>query len=204
MKKTFLLLLTIVLISCNTKSQKITENGTYENGVYTCSKFDWKINVPKEYPIRTIEQEDKLEEVGFEAIKKESIDGIQIKKNPPHLIAFGIDDLNNFSSTFESLKGTKRMSIDEHQRFIAELMSKTYTNIKEIEFEKELSTEKIGKYDFYKIKFKLYNEKTESLFLTQVMYNTYISDNLFSAVINYTNEKVNKDLTDNFKNSLTE
>lgn len=204
MKKTFLLLFVIVLISCNSNSQKITENGTYENGVYTCSKFDWKINVPKEYPIRTIEQEDELEEVGYEAIKKEALDNIQIRKNPPHLIAFGIDDLNNFSSTFESLEGTQRMSIDEHQKFSAELMSKIYSNIKEIEFEKELSIEKIGKYDFYKIQFKLYNEKTKELFLTQIMYNTYISDNLFSATINYTNEKVNKDLTDNFKNSLTE
>lgn len=204
MKKTFLILISIFLISCNSKSEKFTKNGNYENGVYTCNKFDWKINVPKGYSIRTIQQEDELEKVGYEALEKETFDGIGIKKNPPHLIAFGIDDLNSFTSTFESLKDTKIMSIDEHQKFVANLLSKTYSNVKEIEFEKELSTENIGKYNFYKIQFKLYSEKTKELFLTQVMYNTYIGDNLFSASINYTNEKVKRELTENFKNSLSE
>ena len=204
MRKTFLILISIFLISCYSKSEKITENGNYENGVYTCNKFDWKIKVPKGYSIRTIQQEDDLEKIGYEALEKETIDGIGIKKNPPHLIAFGIDDLNNFSATFESLIGTERMSIDEHQKFVANLISKTYSNVKEIEFEKKLSTENIGKYNFYKIQFKLYSEKTKELFLTQVIYNTYIEDNLFSASINYSNEKVNEDLTENFKNSLSE
>jgi hypothetical protein len=204
MRKTFLILISIFLISCYSKSEKITENGNYENRVYTCNKFDWNIEVPKGYSIRTIQQEDDFEKIGYEALEKETIGGIGIKKNPSHLIAFGIDDLNNFSSTFESLKGTERMSIDEHQKFVANLISKTYSNFKELEFEKELSTENIGKYKFYKIQFKLYSEKTKELFLTQVIYNTYVKDNLFGAAINYSNEKVNKDLTKSFKNSFIE
>jgi hypothetical protein len=203
MKKTLFLLISIILISCNSKSQKITKNGNYENGIYSCNKFDWKIKVPKGYSIRTIEQENELAEIGYEAIEKVSSDEIVIAKNPTHLIAFGIDDLNNFSSTFESLKSTKQMTIGEHQKFVAELISKTYSNVKDLKFEKELSTEIISKYEFHKIQFKLYNEKTKKLFLTQVIYNTYIEDNLFSVAINYSNEKVNKDLTKNFKNSLT-
>jgi hypothetical protein len=204
MKKTFLLLLTILLISCNSKSQSNSKNGIIENGIYTCNLFEWKIKIPENYTVRTLKQKEDLEEVGYDKVKKETPDGVTVRKNRPHLIGFGLDDKNYFSSSLESLKGTKILPLPEHQKFLAKLTSDTYSKINGIEFNQKLSSEKIGKYDFYKIESEIYNQKTSELLLTQVVYNTYIDENLFSISINYSDEKVNKVLTENFVNSLTE
>lgn len=201
MKKSIILVFSVFLISCSSNSQK--ENGTIENGIYTCHLFEWKIKIPKNYTVRTLQQKQELEETGYNAIEGNTPDGITVRKNRPDLIGFGIDERNFFSSSFESLKGTKKMTLLEHQKFVAELTNNAYSEVSALEFEQNLDTEKIGKHEFYTIETKLYNAKTKELLLTQWIYNTFIGENLFSASINYTNEKVYAVLVENFKQSLT-
>lgn len=100
-KKTILLLLTIILTSYNSNSQGIKDNGKIENGIYTCNRFDWKINIPNGYEIRTVKDEQDLEEVGYETVNDQVPDGMAVRKNRPYLVEFGIDEKNYFSASFE-------------------------------------------------------------------------------------------------------
>ena len=204
MKKTILLLFTIILTSCNSNSQGIKDNGKIENGIYTCNRFDWKINIPNGYEIRTVKDEQDLEEVAYETVNDQVPDGMTVRKNRPYLVGFGIDDRNYFSASFESLEGTKKMTLPEHQKFVAKLISDSYATIKGVKAEQKLENKKIGNYDFYIIKGELYNQKTGELLLTQLIYNTYIKNHLFSSSINYSTEQNGKTLIENFEKSLSE
>jgi len=148
MKKTILLLLTILLTSCNSNSQGIKDNGKIENGIYTSNRFDWKIKIPNGYEIRTVKDEQDLEEVGYDTVKDNVPDGMTVRKNRPYLVGFGIDEKNYFSASFEPLEGTKKMTLTEHQKFVAKLLSDSYATIKGIKSEQELENKKIGDYDF--------------------------------------------------------
>jgi len=86
----------------------IPENGKVENGVYTCNLFDWKIEIPQGYVITDFKRIEELEKKGYEVVKKEVPKGMQVRQNRPHLIGFEIDKRNNFSSSFETLEGTKK------------------------------------------------------------------------------------------------
>jgi hypothetical protein len=194
---------TAIMTSYNPSTQGIEENGEIENGFYTCNRFDWQINIPNGYEIRAIEDEQKLEEVGYETVKDQLPEGMTVSKHRPYLIGFGIDDRNFFSASFEPLEGTKKMTLPEHQKFVAKLISDSYATLNGIKSEQELESKKIGEYDFYVIKEKLYNQKTDELLLTQLIYNTYIKNHLFSVSINYSTEQSGKTLIENFENSLT-
>jgi len=204
MKKTILLLVTIIMTSCNSNSEGIKDNGKIENGIYTCNRFDWKIKIPNGYEIRTVKDEQDLEEVGYETVNDQMPNGMEVRKNRPYLVGFGIDDRNYFSASFEPLEGTKKMTLPEHQKFVAKLLSDTYATIKVIKSEQELENKKIGDYDFYIIREKVYNQKTDDLLLTQLIYNTYIKNHLFSVSINYSTDQNGKTMIDNFEESLTE
>ena len=181
---------------------EVPENGKLENGIYSCYVFDWKIEIPEGYQITDIKRIEELEKKGYDALKKEVPEGQQINPHPKHLVGFGIDKRNNFSSSIESLKGTKRVTLEEHKNFGVQLLTDTYSKISALKFELTKSDIKIGKYDFYKIRVKLYNAKTDELLLTQDLYNSFIKDYLFSVNINSSNENVEKLLTDNFLKSL--
>jgi len=84
------------------------------------------------------------------------------------------------------------------------LISDSYATINGIKSEQELENKKIGDYDFYIIKGKLYNQETDEFLLTQLIYNTYIKNHLFSVSINYSTEQNGKTLIENFEQSLTE
>lgn len=159
------------------KPVEVTENGKIENNVYTCYKFDWKISIPLNYDITDV-------------------------KHSSHLIGFGVDKRNTFTASFESLKGTKITSLEEHQNFMIKLLNDTYSNIETLKFELSSATMRIGNYDFYKIRTKLYDPKTNELLLTQDLYNSFINDSLFSVNINFNNPNIGKLLTDNFVSSL--
>ncbi|MFD0762278.1 hypothetical protein ACFQZW_09310 [Lutibacter aestuarii] len=204
MKKTILLLLTILLTSCNSNSQEIKDNGKIENGIYSCNRFDWEIKIPNGYEIRTVKDEQDLEEVGYETMKDKVPDGMTVRKNRPYLVGFGIDERNYFSASFEPLEGTKKMTLLEHQKFVAKLIADSYSTLNGIKFNEELENKKIGEYDFYIIKEQLYNEKTNELLLTQLIYNTYVKNHLFSVSINYSTEQSGKTMIENFEQSLTE
>ena len=181
---------------------EVPDNGPLENGIYSCYVFDWKIEIPEGYQITDIKRIEELEKKGYDALKKEVPEGQQINPHPKHLVGFGIDKRNNFSSSIESLKGTKRVTLEEHKNFGVQLLTDTYSKISALKFELTKSDIKIGKYDFYKIRVKLYNAKTDELLLTQDLYNSFIKDYLFSVNINSSNENVEKLLTDNFLKSL--
>ncbi len=202
MKKAILLLLTILLTSCNSYSQEVKDNGKIKNGIYTCNRFEWKIKIPNGYEIRSVKDEQDLEEVGYETVSEQMPDGVIVRKNRPYLVGFGLDNRNYFSASLEPLEGTKKMSLPEHQKFIAELITDSYSTLNGIKFDQELSNKKIGKYDLYIVKEQIYNEKTDEHLLTQLIYNTYVKNHLFSVSINYTNEQTGKELIDNFEQSL--
>lgn len=180
----------------------IPENGKVENGVYTCNLFDWKIEIPQGYVITDVKRIEELEKKGYEVVKKEVPKGMQVRQNRPHLIGFEIDKRNNFSSSFETLEGTKKQTIEENKNFVAKLIDDTYSKVESLKFELNKSDQKIGKYDFYKIQVKLYNAITDKLLLTQEFYNSFIDNHLFSVSINYTNENVGMLLNYNFIKSL--
>lgn len=178
------------------------ENGKIENNVYICYRFDWKIKIPMNYKITDVKRIEELEKKGYEAIKKELPNGTTIKRHLPHLIGFEVDKRNNFTSSFESLAGTKIVSLEEHKNFMIKLLNDTYSNIETLKFELTSADIKIGKYDFYKVQTKLYDPKTGELLLTQDLYNSFIDNNLFSVNINYNNPNIGRLMTDNFLSSL--
>lgn len=180
----------------------VPENGKVENGVYTCNLFDWKIEIPQGYVITDVKRIEELEKKGYEVVKKEVPKGMQVRQNRPHLIGFEIDKRNNFSSSFETLEGTKKQTLEENKNFVAKLIDDTYSKVESLKFELNKSDQKIGKYDFYKIQVKLYNAITDKLLLTQEFYNSFIDNHLFSVSINYTNENVGMLLNYNFIKSL--
>lgn len=180
-----------------------TENGKIENNIYTCYRFDWKIKIPMNYEITDVKRIEELEKKGYEATQKNLPNGTAVRQNRPHLIGFGVDKRNTFSSTFESLQGTKIVSLEEHKNFIIKLMNDTYSNIETLKFDLSSSDINIGKYNFYKVQTKLYDPKTNELLLTQDLYNSFINNSLFSVNINYNNPNIGKLLTDNFLSSLS-
>lgn len=194
-------LIILFFFSCSNGAKEQMENGFIRDGVFVCNKFDWRISIPKGYKIRNLKEKRKREKTGYQALKDEVPENYEINKESTHLIGFEIDKYNYFSSSFEPF-GNTEMTMKEHQKFVSDLLSNTYKKLDGIDFEMELSEEKIGKYDFYIIQTKLLKKQTDNLILTQVNYNTKIDNNLFSSSINYKTEDVKMTLTENFKNSL--
>lgn len=180
----------------------VPENGKVENGYYICNKFDWKIAIPEGYQITDIKRVKELEKKGYDALKKETPNGVVLNPYPNHLIGFEINKYNYFKASFESLEGAKKFTLEEHKKFSEQLLKDTYSKIKELKFEITTSDLKIGKRNFYKLQVRLYHAKTDKLLLTQEIYNSYINNNLFSASINYTDENVGLLLNYNFVKSL--
>lgn len=180
---------------------KAPENGKVENGIYTCNLFDWKITIPKNYEITDIERTEELENKGYEATKNANPE-IKISRHPTPLIGFEKDKYNYFKSSFESLAGKKKMTLEEHKKFSEQLLSDTYSKINNLKCEISSSDIKMGIYDFYKIQILVYNPTKDKLLLTLELYNSYIDDHLFSASISYTNKEDGILLNYIFKKSL--
>jgi hypothetical protein len=165
---------------------EVPENGKLENGIYSCNLFDWKITIPENYKITDIKRTEELENKGYE-VAKNANPGIKVNPHPTQLIGFEKDKYNTFKASYESLVGKKKMTLEEHKTFSEQLLSETYSKIKELKFELSSSDIKLGEYSFYKIQIRLYNAKNDKLLLTQELYNTYIDNHLFSVSIGYTN-----------------
>jgi hypothetical protein len=181
---------------------EVPQNGKLENGIYSCYVFDWKIIIPEGYMVTDQKRTEELENKGYEALKKEVPNGIKVNRHPTQLIGFEINKYNYFKSSFESLIGTKKVTLEEHKKFSEQLLTDTYSKIKELKFESTTSDLKLGKYNFYKIQIRLYNPKNDKLLLTQELYNSFINDHLFSVSINYTNENDGMILNYAFNKSL--
>ena len=181
---------------------EVPENGKIENGIYICNRFDWKISIPDGYKVTDKKRTEELENKGFEALNKEIPNGIELNKHPTQLIGFEIGKYDYFKSSFESLIGTKKMTLEEHKKFGEQLLRDTYSKIKELTFELTSTDLQLGKYSFYKVQIRIYNAKNNKLLLTQELYNSFINEHLFSVSINYTNEEVGMLLNYNFIKSM--
>ena len=207
MKQLIIFLLLIFSIN-KSQSQIVLDNYVFENGIvenrtYTCNKFDWKISFPEGTTITSMNRVNELEEKGYEAVKKEVPNGIQVTKNRPHLIGFSFSKYNYFLASFENLSGTVKMTFEEHQKFSSKLMEDTYSKIEQLKVTQSVVYDKIGKHNFYIIEAKVFDKKTDKLLLTQLLYNAFIENNLFSVSINYNDHEKGKILIDNFVNSLS-
>lgn len=178
------------VIKADELTLEFPENGKIENGIYTCNRFDWKVSIPEGYTITDQKNTEELENKGYAALSKEMPNGIRINKHPTQLIGFEIGKYDNFKSSFESLIGTKKMTLEEHKKFSEQLLRDTYSKIKELKFELTSTDLQLGKHSFYKVQIRLYNAKNDQLLLTQELYNSFINDHLFSVSLNYTNEEV--------------
>ena len=150
--------------------------------------FDWKIAIPEGFKVTELKTAEELQNKGYTFIKNNAPEGTVVHSTPPILIGFERNKYNYFSSSYESLKGDKKVTLEEHKNFSVQLLTNTYTKIKELKSEIKASNLKLGPRQFYKITIRLYNAKNDRLVLTQEIYNTFINNHLFSASINYTNE----------------
>ena len=159
-----------------------------ENNIFICNLFDWKIAIPEGFKVTELKTAEELQNKGYTFIKNNVPEGTVVHSTPPILIGFERNKYNYFSSSYESLKGDKKVTLEEHKNFSVQLLTNTYTKIKELKSEIKASNLKLGPRPFYKITIRLYNAKNDRLVLTQEIYNTFINNHLFSASINYTNE----------------
>jgi hypothetical protein len=162
------------------------ENGKVENGIYTCNLFDWKITIPENYQITDLKRTEELENKGYEAMKN-SNPNVNINPHPTQLIGFEKDKYTYFKSSFESLTGTKKVTLEEHKKFTEQLLLDTYSKFKELKCEIFSSDIQLGMHSFYKIEIRIYNPKNDTLLLTQELYNSFINNHLFSVSINFRN-----------------
>ena len=163
-------------------------NGKIENNIFICNLFDWKIAIPEGFKVTELKTAEELQNKGYTFIKNNAQEGTVVHSTPPILIGFERNKYNYFSSSYKSLKGDKKVTLEEHKNFSVQLLTNTYTKIKELKSEIKASNLKLGPRQFYKITIRLYNAKNDRLVLTQEIYNTFINNHLFSASINYTNE----------------
>jgi len=163
-------------------------NGNIENNIFICKLFDWKIAIPEGFKVTELKTAEDLQNKGYTFIKKNIPEATTINSTPPILIGFERNKYNYFSSSYESLKGDKKVTLEEHKNFSVQLLTNTYAKVKELKSDIKTSNLKLGQHPFYKIVIRLYNGKNDRLVLTQEIYNTFINDHLFSASINYTNE----------------
>ena len=163
-------------------------NGKIENNIFICNLFDWKIAIPKGFKVTELKTSEELQNKGYTFIKNNVQEATSIHSKPLLLIGFERNKYNYFSSSYESLKGDKKVTLEEHKNFSVQLLTNTYAKIKELKSEIKASNLNLGPHQFYKITIRLYNTKNDRLVLTQEIYNTFINNHLFSASINYTNE----------------
>ena len=180
---------------------EVQEKGTIEDDIYKCNLFDWEIEIPSGFTIIPEEKIKQLEDKGFEAMQENATDGKNIKRETNNLISFEKNKYNIFSVTYESLEGTKKLSLEEHKIFISKLLEETYSG-KGMKVDLVSSDLKLGKHNFYKIVIHLYHPKTNQLILTQEFYTTYINNHLFSANLNYMDENLGYVMSYNFIKSF--
>jgi hypothetical protein len=163
-------------------------NGKIENNVFICNLFDWKIAIPQGFIVTESSRIDELEKKGYAFINNNNPEATKINPHPSHLIGFERNKYNYFKSSYETLKRTKKNNLDEHKNFSVQVLTNTYSKIKELKSEINTSNLQLGSHQFYKIMIRLYNIKNDQLVITQEIYNTFINGHLFSASIKYTNE----------------
>lgn len=169
-------------------TNEVVSNGKIENNVFICHLFQWEIAIPKGFRISDSSRIEEIDKKGHDFIQKQISNTTNIISEPKNLISFEKNKYNYFSSSYEALKGNKKVTLEEHKKFSLQLLNNTYSKAKELKFDIQAYDVKLGKQQFYKVLIRLYNAKNDRLLLTQEIYNTFINHHLFSASINYTNE----------------
>jgi hypothetical protein len=180
---------------------EVQEKGTIQNEKYKCNLFDWEIEIPPGFTVTPEEKIKLLEDKGYEAMRENATEGKNIKRETNNLISFEKNKYNIFGVTYESLEGTKKLSLEEHKQFVSKLLEETYSG-KGIKVDLVSSDLKLGEHNFYKIVIHLYHPKTNQLILTQEFYTTYINNHLFSANLNYMDENLGYVMSYNFIKSF--
>ena len=175
-------------------------NGTVKDGSYVCNRFDWKINIPKNYTLTKVQELETLEKKGNTELKKNLPHNVTIQ-NIIHLIGFYLDSKNTFSASFTPFNN-KEITFEQNEKRNLDLLKQSCSKINNAKFDFKTSNVKIGKYNFHKIKVAGYNASNNQLVITQIYYNSLIKDHLFGVLISYNNEKEGKLLENNFLNSL--
>lgn len=175
------------------------ESGKIESGFYSCNRFEWKIKIPENYTILDTKKLEELENKGNAEIKKRN-ENAKIQ-NRTHLIGF-TDSKNSFTSSFNPLNGFKKISLEEHKKLTIENLKQVFLTIKNAKFEFTTSDVKIGKHQFYKIKVEGFNASNNLLVFTQIYYNSFINDHLFSVLIGFSDKNQGLLLENNFLSSM--
>lgn len=175
------------------------ENGKIENRIYSCNRFVWKIKIPESYAVLETKELEELENKGNAEIKKRN-ENAKLQ-NSTHLIGF-TDSKNSFTSSFNPLDGLKKISLEEHKKLTIENLKQAFSTIKNAKFEFTTSDVKIGKHQFYKIKVEGFNASNNILVFTQIYYNSFINDHLFSTLIGFSDKNQGLLLENNFLSSI--
>lgn len=160
------------------------ESGKVENGKYNCNRFKWSVKIPSKYSIIELEELAGLEKKGNKEVRKNLPDNIKIQ-NRTHLIGFKLNNQNTFTASFNPLEKTKKVTLEQHGKFLTELLKKSCSKFENGKFEFNTSQVTIGNYQFYKIKVEGYNKANNQLVITQIYYNSYIKEHLFGFLITY-------------------
>lgn len=209
MKRRNLSFLIIILISFCTFSQEknktqsethVYKNGKVENGKFICNLFDWQINIPSCFIISTTEKSKERQNDSYSLVEDNTPNNEEITQISNQLISFETDINNLFVATYEPLKGTKRLTLEEHKVFITKTLEQSYSG--KIKYEITSRNLKLGKYDFYKIVMLLYGPKTNKLVLTQIFYTAFFNEHSFSATIRFQDDSIGNMLEKNFIESF--
>ena len=192
--------ITILLLLVSINYAFSQGNGKIENGNYVCNRFEWKINIPKNYNLTKVQELETLEKKGNTELKKNLPNNVTIQ-NRTHLIGFYLDSKNTFSASFNPFNN-KKITFEENEKMTLNLLKQSCSKINNAKFDFKTSNIKIGKYNFHKIKVEGYNASNNQLVLTQIYYNSLIKGHLVGVVISYNNEKEGKLLENNFLNSF--
>jgi hypothetical protein len=202
MNKQILSILLILTFFASIAQEKIIAdtNGKIENGHFICSKFNWKIKIPENYKVTNENDLDKLDQEGKEQINKSTNSNNKFQRRE-HLIGFEKNSKNTFSASYNVLSESDN-SLENHKRTSLNLLKQTYSTVKGARFEYSTSDEKIGEFQFYRIKIEGFRSDNGELVLTQVYYNSFIENNLFGVLISYNDVNEGKMLEDLFIRSF--
>lgn len=192
-------IITLLLISINLVFSQ--GNGKIENGTYVCDRFEWKIKIPENYTLSKASELEELERKGNAIIKEDLPAKVELQKRT-HLIGFNLDSKNTFSASFNPLKDTQKMTLEQHKNIMTDILKQSCSKIENATFEFASDDIKIGKYQFYKITVKGFTRTDNQLVLTQIYYNSFIKNHLFGALISFSKENEGKLLETNFLNSF--
>ncbi len=119
--------ITILLLLVSINYAFSQGNGKIENGNYVCNRFEWKINIPKNYNLTKVQELETLEKKGNTELKKNLPNNVTIQ-NRTHLIGFYLDSKNTFSASFNPFNN-KKTTFEENEKMTLNLLKQSCSKI---------------------------------------------------------------------------